>query len=257
MDIEEPVDTSNEAPAEAVGSTEADATEQNEQALQEEAAPQTPPPLTPDEIIQRAEERAFQRTASWMGRRDRELIDNVTNMIDQKMRSMIPPQPAPASDPTQLLENPDLWAEQKIPQIIDRYVATRTQAEQSYMANVIKNAGGMMDSDPLFADKDFGAEVIAEVQKQIGHIDKRQSPDIAARLLVNDAIAAVYRQKTSVKTHPLGGNVPGKAPAGQTPPVGNKGSSPKMPKLSDVSMRMVKQWNYDPETVAKLMEKAT
>jgi hypothetical protein len=257
MADEETVDTSVDAPDTSVGDTEAD-TEPQEAAQAEEQVPDVAPQLTPEDIIKQAEERAFQRTASWMGRRDRDLIDNISNIIDARVRSITPQYTPPVpqtTDPATLLENPDAWAESKlraaVPQMLDQEIARRTQAEQSYTSSIIKTAGQIMDSDPLFEDRDFGAEVVAEVQKQFGSIDKRLPPEIGAQMLINNSIASVYRRKTMAKTNPLAGNTPGRAPAMQTPPVA---SAPKVkaPKMSATAAQMAKRWGYKDEDLAKL-----
>jgi len=220
--------------------------------------PEPTPQITPDEIIRQAEERAFQRTASWMGRRDKDLIDNISTIIDARLRSAIPPQappPAISSDPAAILENPDAWAEAKIrsaiPAVLDQEIQRRTQMDQTYTADVIRHAGRMMEADPMFDDKNFGTEVVAEAQKQFASLDKRIPPELGAELLIHKAIASVNRKKMLEKKNPLAGNQPGRAPGNITPPVATP-PKVKPPKLSETASQLAKRWGYNAEALAKL-----
>ena len=189
-----------------------------------ETPPEMPPPapLTAEEI----EERTFQRTASWMGRREKEFSDNilrnVTQVLDQRLSQFQQPNVEP-TDVASVLDNPDAWLEKSVPRIIDKEIGRRTRADQNFTAEIIRHAGVQMDSDPLFENKDLGAEVIGEIQKNFSSIDKRMPPALAAKMLINDAVSSVYRKKMGTRTNPLAGNKPGnvtgtiKPPARQTP----------------------------------------
>jgi hypothetical protein len=216
--------------------------------------PPQPPQINPDEIV----EKAFQRTASWMGRRDKDLIDNISNIIDARIRNIVPPQAPPqpmTSDPAALLENPDAYLEARfktaVPRIIDQEITRRTQREQAYFTNTVKNTARLLDSDPLFDDKALGAEVVAEIQARLPHVDKRLPEDVQAKLLVSDSLAAVYRKQRMAKVNPLANNTPGKAPATQGPPAATK-PSVKVPKLDAYTMKWAKEWGYKDEDIAKL-----
>jgi hypothetical protein len=215
------------------------------------AAPQP----TPDEIIRQAEERAFQRTASWMGRRDKDLMENIGNLIDSRMRTMAPPAPPPPSDPQALLENPDAYLGQLVPRILDQEISRRTQQEQRYMTDLVSNAGKLMQDDPLFNDEEFGKQVAEETSRQFASIDKRMPANVAAELLINRATAAVIRKQRGEKVNPLAGNTPGRAPASITPPVA-AAHKVKLPPLSDLTKEFQKKWGYTDDAMAKLYGEA-
>jgi hypothetical protein len=246
-----PVDTVGDAGADQA--TDKGADQATDQVDTQSTQPQSP---TPDEIIRQAEERAFQRTASWLGRRDKDLIDNIGNLIEQRLKTAVPaPQTTEKTDINSLLENPDAWAESKlrtvVPQIFDQELQRRTKAEQQYTTELIKNAGSIMDSDPLFNDKEFGKQVIEEVQKGFGSLDKRLPPDVNAQLVINNAITSVYRKQALTKKNALAGNQPGKTVGTITPPATQK-TTVKAPKLSDTAQSLAKRWGYSNEDLAKL-----
>jgi hypothetical protein len=220
-----------------------------------EPEPATPPPMTPDEIIRRAKDEAKQEALaqfqSWIGRRDQALMENIATTIDTRLRSITPPAPPPPSDPQALLDNPDAWAEQKVPQIINKLVQQQTQAEQNFRANVVQSAGQIMNVDPLFSDMQFAEEVARESSKYYDSIDRRLPPDTAAENIIYKAVAAVQRRRITEKVNPLAGNVPGRAPGVQTPPAA-QAPKVKVPKLSEAAARMAKMWNYSAEDLAKV-----
>ncbi len=73
-----------------------------------------PKVLTPEEI----EERAFQRSASWMGRREKEfsynILRNVTQVLDQRLSQLRPEAPDPKTDLATIFDNPDAWARTEV-----------------------------------------------------------------------------------------------------------------------------------------------
>jgi len=251
---DEVIDTQVASPEDTAGDTGAEQTEVTETTT-EVTTPIPPAPPSPDEIIRQAEERAFQRTASWMGRRDKDLMDHIGNLIDSRIRTVAP---LPAStDPTSILDDPDRWTESKIraavPQILNEEIQKRMQADQGYTAGVIQHAARIMDSDPLFEDKTFGAEVVAEAQKQFGTLQKNIPPDVAAELLINKALASVNRRKMLEKKNPLAGNQPGKVVGGITAPPA-PAAKPKVPKLSESAQALAKRWGYSAEDLAKVFK---
>lgn len=214
------------------------------------------PQISPDEIIRQAEEKAFQRTASWMGRRDKDLLDNISNLIDTRLRAATPPpQTHISSDPATILDDPDMWAETKIrqavPGILNDEIQRLTQKDQQYTADIIREAGRIMDVDPLFEDKNFGEEVVKEVQKQFTSLNKSLPANVGAELLINRAIATVSRNQALTKKNPLAGNQPGNVPGNQRPPVAAH-TAVKSPKLSDTAAQLAKRWGYSPEELAKI-----
>jgi len=209
------------------------------------------PRLSPADIMEQASERAFQKMASWQGRRDKDLFDNLGNMIDSRFKGQQQPPQAPSTDPATMLENPDAWARTVVPRILDEVVQTRSRAEQEFNSELIRQAAAQMDNDPLFQDKNLGNAVVSEIQRNFGSIDKKLPPGVAAQLLVNNALASVVRQSRQ-KQNPLSGNAPQKGPMGTIKPPVAAQAKPKPVKLSDEAAALVKRWNYSPEDVARV-----
>jgi hypothetical protein len=194
--------------------------------------------------------------ASWQGRRDKDLFDSLGNLIDSRLRAVQPlPLPSVPSDPATILENPDAWAEAKLreafPRILDQEVQRRTQQDTQHASEVVRHTGMLMDSDPLFQDKELGGEVIGEIQKNFNTV-RGLNPDVAAQLLISNAVAAVYRKKTITKTNPLAGNRPATGPIGTVKAPVALVAKPKPIKLSDAAMELKKRWNYTDEDLAKV-----
>lgn len=208
-----------------------------------------PPPLTADDIISKAGEQAFQRMASWQGRRDKDLLDSVGQMIDSKMTSS-----QSTDEPITMLDDPDTWVEGKfkeaIPRMMDAELQRRGSQQQQYTSEIIQHAGRLMDADPLFSDKDLGNEVIAEVQKIFGTVNQNVSPDIGAQLLVSNAYSNVMR-KRNVKSNPLAGNTGAAGVGGVTAPVTNK-PNVKPVKLTALAQKLAERGGYTDEDLARV-----
>lgn len=220
-----------------------------------ETPPETPPPapLTAEEI----EERAFQRTASWMGRREKEFSDNilrnVTQVLESRLSQLQPRPPEPVTEIATVLDNPDAWLEKTIPKVLEKERTRVAQANQNFTSEIIRHAGRQMDSDPLFENKELGAEVIAEIQKNFGSVDKRVPPDIAARMLVNDAVTNIYRRKISTKPNPLAGNTPGKVVGTITPPARQAPQATPV-KLDDMAKKVAAWFGNTDKEISEMLK---
>lgn len=216
-------------------------------------------PTTAD-LMQQAEERAFQRMASWSGRRDKELLDAVGNMINQRIpQQQQTQQPFQPSDPASILENPDAWVAQRIqqlaPQVLNQEISRVTAAERNYQSALIQSTGQIMDSDPLFNDKAFGQEVIQEIQREFGNINKGLPPDINARLLVSNAVTNIYRRKAGEKTNALAGNTGVKGGVGGITAGASQPPSKSKPiKLSPDAQRLAQRWGYKEEDLQRVFK---
>jgi hypothetical protein len=217
------------------------------------------PQLSQDEIVRQAEERAFQRMASWQGRRDKELFGALESLIESKMPKTAQPQiQQTAIDPATLLENPGAVLEsvlrESVPRIFNEEISKRSQAETRFNQDLIRNAASVMDSDPLFSDKALGNEVVQEIQKAITQIDRNLPPQVAAQLLVSSATASVFRKRATTKTNPLSANRPATGPIGTiAPPAAKKASTPTV-KLSEEAMKLKKRFNYSDEDLARIFK---
>ena len=218
-------------------------------------SPPPPPPLTPEEI----EERAFQRTTSWLGRREKEFSDNILRNVSQLLESKLahlrgPEEPAPVGSSTDIFDNPDKWARTVIPKILHEEISKQTKAEQNFNTEVIRHAANLMDSNPLYTDKTLGNEVVAEIQKGFHSVNRSLPPDVAAELTVNRALAKVIAARTAVKANPLTGNTPvtgigtikpsGVAPTGKAPPV----------KLDDIAKKVASWFGNTEEDVRDMLK---
>jgi hypothetical protein len=232
----------------------------DEQVPDEVAAPPEPeqPPAeplprqpTPEEI----EERAFQRTASWMGRRDNQLLNRISRVIDQKLAQQPPARAEAPSDPASMLDDPDGWARRVVPKIFDEEIHRRTQTEQRANAEIIRVAGSIMDSDPMFADKKFGAEVIKEIQGNFGKINKNLDPSIAAEMLVDRAVKNVYRRTLTAKASPLAGNVGKTGPTGTISPPATPAPKKEAVKLDPLAKKIAAWFGNTEDEVREMLTK--
>jgi hypothetical protein len=223
-----------------------------------EAPPDTPTeqppasPLTPDQIMEQASERAFQKMASWQGRRDKDLFDNLGNLIDSRLRTTATPPPRPSTDPATMLENPDAWARNIVPRILDEEVSRRSNADQQFNTELIRHASAAMDGDALFTDQALGNAVVEEIQKNFGTVNRNIPPALAAQLLVNSALANVVRRQAQTRTNPLAGNTPVKGPMGTVTPPAPKPAKAKPVKLSEDARALAKRWNYSEDDIARV-----
>ncbi|HHT9146685.1 MAG TPA: hypothetical protein ACFYD4_13600 [Candidatus Wunengus sp. YC61] len=118
----------------------------------------TPTPLTQEQLLQQAEERAFQRTASWMGRREQTNLDNimrnVVQAIDSRLSKFSPTAPLPqvdkGYDPDAFVENPEPMLRSLVPKIMSEVVSRQAETEKRYNVELVRQAGLLMTSDPAF-----------------------------------------------------------------------------------------------------------
>ena len=211
-----------------------------------EAEAQKSPGLTPEQIV----DKAFQKTASWLGRRDQDLLQNIGSMIDSRMQTV----QAPASEPEpdsgeQIIENPDAWFQQKYNTIRGQ----EAEYQQQYESALIQHAAKIMDTDPLFRDVEFGKEVVSEVKRNYGRVNRNLPVPDAANLMVKEAIASVQRKKSTQKTNPMQNKQPAGTGLGSVNPP--KSSSAKGGKGVDLSPRakeMAEKWGYKEDDLKRV-----
>jgi hypothetical protein len=206
-----------------------------------EAPPEAKEP-TLEEILdardQKLQESIRQGMQSWMGRRDKDLMA----AIAEKMDAIKPKEKVEFN-----FEDPIPQIEQQVKQIISR----EQKQEQEYLQSVVTAAGMMMESDDLFSDVELGNEVVQVIKSDIGKVKKGVSPDVAAEILVGNALKKVYKARTQQKKTALDGKQPTKGLGTITP--SSKKKEPDMPKLSDKAAELVKRWNMNPEDVKKVL----
>lgn len=227
---------------------------EGQQEQQEQAPPQPPPKQpTPEEI----EERAFQRAASWLGRREAEntekILRRVAEIVEPIKRTNQPAQPqTPTIDTAQFLENPEAALEHLVPKLLDREVSRRTQAENAFSQDVIRHAANLMGNDPLFSDQALGNEVVQEITKNFAGVDRSLRPETAARLLVADSYRSVASRRAATKTNPLAGNKPQKGIGTITSPAPTK-ETPKPVKMDAETKRIAEMFGNTDEEIRKYL----
>lgn len=206
---------------------------------------------TLDEIIERAAKAGFDRTASWIGRRDKDLLNQVGQLING-IRSEF----AAGRDPAQkqddngkeafdaFVENPSRWLDQEL---------SRRQANvNSRFQTIVGHAGQLMESDDLYQDRDFGMEVVNEVKNVLPTLPPNLDPRAAAELLVARATQAAIRKKGGVKGNAYSGKTAAGVPIGGVKPGSSVGGKPKVQKLSDKTEEFAKKWGYTQDDLAKI-----
>lgn len=234
---EEPVDTP-EVPAESVEPTEP--TEPQEP--QESEAPAY---ITAEEL-QGALEKQDSSFRSWLGRRDKETLNHIGDVINERLSQT---QETPDEVSTRLLENP----RDVIRSEMEAYESERTQKQTTHLNMAMETVGTLMEADPLYQDKDLGNEVVEEIKQLVktGKVDSNASPTQAGKIILADALSSVIRKRQGAKTNPLekntasGGGANLQAPAKTTVKL-------KAPKLDDVTTQWAKKWGYSEEDLSKL-----
>jgi hypothetical protein len=188
-----------------------------------------------------------------MGRRDKALLDNVSNTINDRLSQR--PQETSDEASTRLLENPREMIRQEI--VAER--SESTQQETAHLNEAMQTVGGMMESDSLYKDKDLGSEVVAEIKNmvQTGNVESGVPGAQAGKLMLADALSNVMRKRQSAKINPLENNKPGgggdnlQAPAKATTKL-------KAPKLDPDTQKLADRFGYSPEQLVKVFgEKST
>lgn len=198
-----------------------------------------------EEVIRKAEERAFQKIASWQGRRDKDLLEAVSRVVDTRVQQVAKPVHAEPQPGTTVFDDPDRWYRQKRQ---EEEIASTQRAQA-----IIVNAGRSMDNNPVFADQKLGAEVIQEIQQNFNLYQKADmDPAVAAELMVARAAMTVQARRAQQKQNPLAANAKAKAPAaGVAPPVPKQAKAAPI-KLSAEAEKLKKRWGYSDEDLAKV-----
>jgi len=192
-------------------------------------------------------DRREQSNQSWMGRRDKALLDNVGNIINQRLSER--PQETPDEASTRLLENP----REMIRSEMENWQSEKTAAQTSHLNDAMESVGEMMESDTLYTDKVLGNEVVEEIKSmvQTGKVESGIPGKQAGKLMLADALTNVMRKRAGAKTNPLEKNKPGgggenlSAPAKVIPNV-------KAPKLDEEAQKLADTFNYSPEDLARV-----
>ena len=183
---------------------------------------------------------------SWLGRRDKETLNHIGNVINERLAK----QETPDEVSSRLLENP----REVIRSEMKAYENERTQTQTVHLNETMDTVGALMESDPLYTDKDLGNEVVAEIGGMVksGKIDPELSPEAAGRVALADAVVAVFRKRAGVKTSPLSANTPTNTSTGLAPPA-KATPKIKVPELDEETAKFAKKWNYSDEDLARVL----
>jgi hypothetical protein len=183
-----------------------------------------------------------------MGRRDKDLTTQIGGVIDERLRAQQPP-PSPEEVSTQILERPT----ETIGSIVDERLNQRDQQYQSHVTNTMTQVANLMDSNPLYNDKDLGNEVVESIKAQVqdGKVHLGVDPENAGSIILGNALADVMRKRASKKVNPLGTNTPTGGSGTLKPPAVKK-KAPKVATLDERTQKMAKHWGYSQEDLAKI-----
>ena len=208
----------------------------------------TPAFITADQMTE-ALEKQDASFRSWLGRRDKDTLTHIGTDIDQRFTSN-QNQPSPDEMSSKLLDNP----RDVIRSEMDAYNTEKTTRETTHFNTAMETVGNLMESDPLYSDKDLGGEVVAEVKKlvQTGKILTNIAAADAGRIMLGDALSNVIRTRQGVKTNPLGNNTPQNTGSSLTAPSTTTAAKVKVPKLDNLTKKMADKWGYKDEDLAQL-----
>jgi hypothetical protein len=199
--------------------------------------------MTPEEVAE-AVSRGTNELKTWIGRRDKELFDRFGNLIEEKI-------PKPKEDPTELSDALLSDPVSTIKRIVSETQSEESRNVQRHHSKTFEYLGNMMDSDPLYEDKELGNDLVEEVKKQFqaGKIDSTLNPQAAASVLHANALANVMRARNA---KPALKNKPAAAIGSLTPGVPGGAKKVKAPKLSPDVQKLADRWGYKPEDLARV-----
>lgn len=221
-----------------------------------EPAPQTDTkPVTftqeqADALVAMAVGKASQDFRTWSGRRDKALIDQLAGTIDERIGALKPHTGEPIKEEFDF-ENPGA----SIDKILAKREHKRTSEAQKFNDAAITGIGKYMDSDPIFKNPEFGHKVLETALQGLVRLRRDVPPNVAAELLVKDAVLEIGREKISGPRSPLEKNTTGKAQFGNvTPPASDskKAAAYTGPKLSESASKLASKWGYSTESLNKL-----
>lgn len=204
--------------------------------------------MTPEQVAETVS-RETNQLKTWLGRRDKDLLNQVGNIIDERLSKKME---TPEELSSKLLEDPV----NTIREIMTETQNQQTTKTQQHSTDTLTHLGTMMDSDPLYQDKDLGNELVDEVKKQFqtGKVDESLSPQAAAKVVHAEALANVLRARK--KANPLKANQPGSSTGTIMPGTSSVKTTPKMPDLSEDTKKWAKKWGYSDKDLIRIYGKS-
>lgn len=242
---DEQVDTPDESVE--TDQTSQEPTETEQQQTQE----QTPAYITAEQLLAELDKRD-QSQRSWLGRRDKELTNYITNVIEERLKSQ------PSMSVEQMAEEFSQKLHENPRKVIRAEIEAMTSEQQRFhqkqLSSTLTIIGNSMESDPLYDDKTLGNEVVDDIKEQVqqGKFDPRLNPEQSGKIMLGNALANVIRKRSRQKVNPLAKNKPGSGSKTLSPPAKTDRPRTKVAALDDQTRRMAKHWGYDEESLAKL-----
>lgn len=213
-----------------------------------------PKGLTADDII----ERSFQKTATWIGRRDADLLDKIGRMVESRMQGVAATNPnggqgdgSPGPSGPDIFEDPGAWFEQSM----TRWEQQQASQYRQFNDTTIRHAAKIMEMEPLCKDPEFGKKVVQEIYDIFGQVNRKLPPEAAADSLVKTAITNVVRSKLPGQpTNALSKNSPTNVPLGTLSGDSAKTKTPPAQKveISDLAQQYAAKWGYSNEDLQKV-----
>lgn len=215
---------------------------------QEPQEPQEPGYITTDQLKE-ALEKQDSSFRSWLGRRDKETLDHISSVINERLAAQAKSPETSDEMSTRLLENP----REVIRSEFESYRNEMTAKETQHLDKTMNTIGGLMESDPLYTDQELGNEVVDEIKKMVqsGKIDRGLPPAQAGKIILGDALSNVFRRRQNAKVNPLSNNTPQNTGSGITPPA-TPPKKLKVPKLDDETKKWAEKWGYKEEDLARI-----
>lgn len=200
---------------------------------------------TLEQLTEAVTQKVQQGLQVWLGRRDREMLDNIRQ--NWRPPAAATPPPDTGDDlATKLLENPQA--------VIADVVRQMGSTEVKYDQDVARTSAQVMAQNPHFAeDNTLAPEVIEEIKRIYPGQPRNIDPRIAAQLVVSTATANVMTRRATTKANPLAANKPAIGPIGgiQSSPPAKPG--PKPIQLDDKMHRLIKGFGFSEDVAQELL----
>lgn len=223
-----------------------------------DADPQPPDP-TPEgqdteTLVKTVTDAVTHNMQSFMGRRDKALIDGITKNFDSIVEKKVG-----AYTHTEAPAASDFNWEKPMESVEAAFSKLRQKEQvqdQEFQENLINGMGSYMDNNPMFKDQEFGKQVLETAMRNFGTARRDVDPKVAGQMLVQDAtMQVIHAQKEG--TNALSGRPTPTAPSGSVtaPDDVTPKQEATMPKLSEHAKKLVDRYGYSAEDVQKILGK--
>ena len=220
------------------------------------------PQLTQEELVKTVADTVTHNLQSFMGRRDKALIDGITNnfdgIVEKKLSAYthnLPNAGANNMDNIEFdYENPMAAVEQAAENTFKRLRQQETTEAAQFQEDVLNGIGQYMDNNPMFKDQEFGKRVIEHAMRNIGNANRSVDGRTAGQMLVQDTTLNLIAEEKAGSNALSGRPAPTGSPGSVgPPPAGEPPREPQMPKLSEHAQKLVDHYGYSTEEVIKIL----